>query len=169
MENVNHYVGMRNVKTALAVVISMVLANVLQKSDPFLVSTAALLTMQSTVSKGVKVGKDRVLGTVVGAVIGIIMAMIKPGSILLIFVGIVILISVLNVLKWQEAIAIACIVFCSVTFNLEIKDTVGYAISRTIDTTIGIIVSLGINHIIVPPKDSPFYKKWNKIVKKCKR
>lgn len=154
----NNYIGMRNVKTGIAVVMSIIIARAFHRSEAFFVATAALLTMQSTVRKGVKVGKDRVLGTIVGAIIGVIMTMIDPGNLILIFIGIVVLISILNVLQWQEAISIACVVFCSITFNLEGKDTITYAVSRIIDTTIGILISLTINHTIVPPKDSPFHK-----------
>ena len=55
--------------------------------------------MQGSFIRGYEVGRDRLLGTIIGAVIGLIGALIAPGNLAMIFIGIVIVIFLLNVLN----------------------------------------------------------------------
>lgn len=153
-----NYIGMRNIKTALAVVVSVIIADLFNLSSAFFVATGALISMESTVKKGVKAGIYRVLGTVIGGCVGVIMYLIAPGNLMLIFFGIVILISILNFLNWHDCISIACVVFCVIMISMTDEHIVLYAFQRTFDTIIGIIIAIVINYVISPPDDSIFAK-----------
>lgn len=152
------YIGMRNIKTALSVVVSVIVADLLNLESPFFVATGALISMETTVKKGIRAGIYRVLGTVMGGIMGVIMYLIDPGNLLLIFIGIVMLISIINLLQWHDCISMACVVFCVIMISMDSNNIIHYAFQRTFDTIVGIIISIVINYVISPPKDSIFSK-----------
>lgn len=152
------YIGMRNIKTALSVVISIIVADIFNLKSAFFVATGALISMETTVKKGVKAGIYRVLGTVIGGCMGVIMYLIDPGNLFLIFLGIVLLISILNLLKWHDCISMACVVFCVIMISMTSDDIILYAFHRTFDTIVGIVIAIIINYVISPPEDSIFAK-----------
>ncbi|MEG0306615.1 MAG: aromatic acid exporter family protein [Clostridium sp.] len=156
--NLKKYVGMRNIKTALAVAVSVVISDIFKLQSPFFVATSALISMETTVKKGIHAGISRVLGTIIGGCLGVIAVLIHPGNVFLIFTGIVILITLLNLLNWQDSISIACVVFCVIMITMSSENIVFYAFQRTFDTIVGIIISIFINYIISPPVDSKFSK-----------
>ncbi|MFR1708528.1 MAG: FUSC family protein [Clostridium sp.] len=158
IENFKTYVGMRNIKTALAVAISVIVAEIFHLQSPFFVATGALISMETTVKKGINAGISRVLGTIMGGLIGIITVLIAPGNIFLLFLGTVLLITLLNILKWQDSISMACVVFCVIMITMGSENIVLYAIQRTVDTIVGIVISIIINYLISPPPDSKFAK-----------
>lgn len=152
------YIGMRNIKTALAVVIGIIVAEIFKLESSFFVATGALIAMETTVKKGIKTGIYRVLGTVMGGFMGVIMYMIIPGNLFLIFIGIVLLISILNLLQWQDCISMACVVFCVIMISMPSEHIIHYAFQRTFDTIVGIVIAIVINYVISPPEDSIFCK-----------
>lgn len=153
INTIKKYIGMRNFKTALAVAISVLFANAFSLQSPFFVATGALFSMETTVEKGIQAGVSRVLGTIMGGCIGIIMVMIDGGNIFLIFFGIIILISLLNALKLHDCISMACVVFCVIMITMTNENIFAYAIQRTVDTIFGIIIATVINYIIVKPEN----------------
>ena len=155
---IRKYIGMRNIKTAFAVVISVLVSQAFKLDSPFFVATGALFSMETTVKKGINVGISRVLGTIMGGCLGIAMVMIDEGNLALLFIGIIFLISVLNALNWQECISMACVVFCVIMINMTSENIISYAVKRTIDTIVGIVIATVINYVISPPADSRFSK-----------
>ena len=145
-------IGMRNIKTALAVTISIIIANLMKLQSPFYTAIAAIISMQSSVKASFKAGRNRMYGTILGAAIGYIFALIYPGNAFLCGAGIIIIIYLCNTFKWNQSASIACIVFLAIMINLNGKDPLLYSIYRTVDTFIGIIIAVLINYFIVPPK-----------------
>jgi uncharacterized membrane protein YgaE (UPF0421/DUF939 family) len=144
-------IGMRNVKTALSVFVCVTLYRVLSLGSPFYAAVASIISMQSSVKDSFKVGKDRLLGTFLGAVIGFLFALIAPQNPLLIGLGIVIIIYISNLLNWNNSISISGVVFISIMINLSAKTPLEYSFYRLLDTFIGISIAVLVNYFIVPP------------------
>ncbi|WP_454053080.1 FUSC family protein [Clostridium sp. Marseille-Q7071] len=159
MDSVLKYIGMRNIKTALAVTLSVATSELLHLEYPFFTAIAAVLAMQGSFIRGYEVGRDRLLGTIVGAIIGLISALIAPGNLVMIFIGIVTVIFLLNVLKWQNSSYVGCLMFCAIMLNLNGDSPYIYAFYRTLDTFIGIIIASLVNYFICPPKHIELIKK----------
>lgn len=145
-------IGMRNIKTGLAVFICVIISRLLKLEYPFYSVIAAIIAMQSSVEASFKTGKNRMLGTFVGAVIGHVFALIYHGNIILITLGVMATIHICNLLNWKNAISIACVVFVSIMLSDKSRDPLFYSINRLLDTFIGIIVALLINRFIFPPR-----------------
>lgn len=142
--------GMRNLKTAIAVLISLLIGKYVVKDDSFFIVAAAMLSMESSLVNSFEVGKNRVLGTVLGALLGMAFASWQPGSFALTSLGILLLIYVLNLMKWNKSIIIASFVFLGIMMDRSEDSVFMYALGRTVDTLIGIGVGLGVNYLIYP-------------------
>lgn len=120
---------------------------------PFYAAIASVISMQMSVEGSLKAGKNRMLGTFMGALVGFICASIMPGNIFLIGIGIVCVIYLCNLFNWEQSSSIACIVFCVIMINLKGSSPLYYSINRLLDTFLGIMVSVTVNYFIVPPGD----------------
>lgn len=144
-------IGFRNIKTAIAVFLCLVVSKILKLEYSFYAVIAAIISMESTISRSFITGKNRMLGTILGAVIGLLFALIKPESPILCAIGIVIIISLCNRLKWSKSVTIAGIVFIAIMVNMNGKNPWLYSLNRIIDTFIGITIAVLVNYFIVPP------------------
>lgn len=144
-------IGMRTVKTAIAVALTIFISQLLHLKSPIFAGIAAIITMQSSVTESFQVGKYRILGTVLGASVGLVASLIAPGNPLLIGIGIIIIIYLANLFSWKKAVSIACIVFLSIILSQEPGNRLSYSIYRTLDTFVGIIIAVLVNYFILPP------------------
>lgn len=145
-------IGMRNIKTAISVFICIILLSAFHSTFPFYACIAAVITMQSTVHNSFTTGKNRMLGTIIGAIWGLTFAIISPNNAFLISIGIVFVIYSLNLLNRKNSIIIACVVFLAIMTNLKEGTPLVYSFNRVIETFVGIFVSVLINHLIFPPE-----------------
>jgi uncharacterized membrane protein YgaE (UPF0421/DUF939 family) len=145
--------GMRNIKTAIAVVISILISSGLKMEYPFYAAIASIISMQSSVKNSYKAGRNRMLGTIVGAFIGYLCALISLGNPFLTGIGIICVIYLCNLLNWKESASIAGVVFCAIMLNLKGGSPAIYSINRIIDTFIGILVAIAVNYFVMPPKE----------------
>ena len=76
--NIRYKIGMRTIKTGLAVAVSLFIAQLMNLKSPIFVGIAAIVSMQTTVNESLVAGKNRMLATFVGAVIGLIFSYILP-------------------------------------------------------------------------------------------
>lgn len=161
-------IGMRIVKTGLAVALSAFLAIILELDSPFFAAMAALITMQGNLLDTFSMAKYRILGTIFGAGIGIIGAYIAHGNPVVLGLGIGLVIFLANKLRWNKAIAIASIVFASLMLG-EGTQIVAVSINRVIDTLVGISVAVVVNYTISRPRSQERVRKnAREMVHKCK-
>ena len=88
----------------------------------------------------------------IGAELGVaIKNAIAIASGMLIGIGIIIMISLCNKIKRPGAINITCIAFLGVTTAHAYSDPLYYALNRSCETILGIIISILVNTLITPP------------------
>lgn len=151
-------VGYRNLKTALAVFICMVLFELSGDKNPFYACIAAVICMKDTVESTFSMGKNRLIGTLLGGLIGVLFIFIVDNILflqsinsLVTAVGVIGAIYLCNIIKKPGAVTICCIVFIGIMINYDGPASYSYAIGRSIDTSIGIIIAIFINKYINPP------------------
>lgn len=150
----NSKIGQRNIKTALSVFICIMLFELIGKEvSPTYACISAIMSVQDTVENSLEKGTHRVIGTFVGSILGIAFLflgnyfqlgiLLKP---LLISLMIVLIIFFYNTFEKQESIAICSMVFIVIALNYDSNtDAYVYAIQRTFDTLVGVLVALLIN------------------------
>ena len=144
-------VGMRTIKTVLAVSFTIFISEILKLKSPFFAAIAAILAMQTSVSESLHVGKDRMYGTILGAFIALLYTLIAPENPFFIGIGTLIIIYICNLFDWKKSVSISTIVFLSITLNYKEGSRLNYAFFRTLDTLIGLIIGTLINYFIHPP------------------
>lgn len=147
-----HKLGMRTVKTALAVSITMVIANLMSLTNPFFAAIAAILCMESSVSESFSAAKDRMLGTIIGAFIAILFVQLLPINFITMGLGVLTVIYFTNIITLQNTIKISTIVFIAILLRDETINSFSYALYRTFDTFIGLFVGTVVNYFVLPHK-----------------
>ncbi|HHT96790.1 MAG TPA: hypothetical protein GXZ90_02700 [Clostridiales bacterium] len=145
-------IGMRTIKTVFAVILTLIIANIVGLNSPILAGVAAIMIMESFVSESFVTGKNRMFGTILGGLIGLIASYIAPGNYLLIAVGLIIIISICNFFGWEKAVRMAMVVFLVIVTGYGEGNQFNYAFNRTLDTLVGVIVGTAINFFIRPPR-----------------
>lgn len=153
-------IGLRTIKTGIAVALAVVVSNLLSLEYPFFVCMTAIISMDRTVLLSLQMGCNRVVGTLIGACLGVIFNYIGAGNPILCGVGIIVLITILNKLKLNGAIGIGGIVFSAIMVHIGDNSPILYGFHRTFDSLIGASISLIINMLILP------YYNVNELTKK---
>ncbi|MEG2097350.1 MAG: FUSC family protein [Pseudoflavonifractor sp.] len=159
-------VGMRTVKTAVAVMICFFIFlpfwlrvplgeyDPLRNVGPFYACIAAVICMQSSVEQSVRQGVSRVIGTILGGGVGICILAIDDLvhhpviTGLLMGAGIILTLWLCNLIKRPAACSIGCVVLCVVMLNHGGKDRYLYTLFRVLETIIGIVVAVLVNHLL---------------------
>lgn len=143
-------VGLRTIKTAFAVSLSMFIVELLNLQSPLFAGIGAVSSMQSSVSESLISGKNRILGTIVGAIIGLIFSMFLTKNYFILAIGIIFTISINNYFGWNKSLQLACYVYMG-TFLKDPDERSSYAIYRLLSTFVGIGVGTLINYFVAAP------------------
>ena len=144
-------VGLRNLKTALAVALTIFLSQILNLRSPFFAGIAAITAMQSSVSESFSSGVDRMFSTILGGIIALLFSLIAPENPFFIGLGIIIIIYLCNVFNWKQSVQLSGMVFLSIILNYEEGSRLYYAFYITVDSLFGLIVGTLINYFVLPP------------------
>lgn len=147
-------IGMRTIKTSLAVVLALLISDLLNLNSPFFASIATILAMKSSVSESLSLGKYRMLGTIFGGSAAVLFNYFIPGNIFTIGIAIIIIIYICNLLGWRKSTQLATIVFLSIIINYSEGSRLAYALDRTLATIIGLLIGTAVNYFIVPPNSN---------------
>lgn len=156
-------IGARNLKSALAIVISMLIAELFGFDTPFYAAITSVVCMQDSSENSLHMGKNRFIGTVIGAVFGSIGTLIlSVNDNLLLKIGLVFILStsviyVCTIVKLPGAVTIACIVLLGTLLLNRDFSNYYYAFHRSVETFVGVIIAIVVNHFVFPhkkPKDT---------------
>ncbi|MBU1145365.1 MAG: HAD hydrolase family protein [Firmicutes bacterium] len=168
-------IGLRNVKTAIAVLLTMlinVLLHLINPSfaitwySPFFAGIAAIYSMQSNQSSSFKQARIRSVGSIIGGIFGMSLILfyehfmlnsmtllygeIFSLTVLYLLVGIMIipLIYAMVLFKQNDFIFVATLTYLSVTISLRNNlPVIPFAINRISSTIIGVMITLLVNQV----------------------
>ena len=156
-EHYHIHIGMRIIKTALAVFICGVIGWLRERDGlNFFSMIAAVICMQKTAEATIRNSFNRVIGTAVGGAFGVAVLFVEtqlhlqelfmPLYILVCSVLIVPIIVTTLIIHKPTVTGFTCIVFLGVViYHVGDASPYAYAMDRLLDTIIGIIVALIIN------------------------
>ncbi|HEX3018436.1 MAG TPA: aromatic acid exporter family protein [Caproicibacter sp.] len=148
--------GLRIIKTGIAVTVCIVISNLLKLDQPFLAVIATVLSMGKSIDMSVRSGKNKMIGVLIGAALGcgfavLALTMHSPANAGLCGVGIIAVLYLCQLFSLNGAAALTSFAFAAVMFgSISIKPWV-YAITCAENAIIGIAISVLINLIIMPP------------------
>ncbi len=147
----DHRLGLRVIKTGIAVTVCVVISVLVRVNEPLLAVIATVMSMGKSIDMSVKSGKDKMVGALIGAAFGGVFALISPANAGLCGVGVILVLYLCHCFRLDGAGALASIVFASVMFGATGANLGQYVLACTEDALIGIAVAVIINLIIMPP------------------
>jgi uncharacterized membrane protein YgaE (UPF0421/DUF939 family) len=144
--------GMRTVKTGIAVAICILIFHYSGRGTPMIASLSAVFALREDVETTVKFGKSRILGNSIGALIAALFIFIQGqlgSSFLIELIGIPFCIMFIIIICDGIIGAIATLLI--IYFSIPNNETFIYALERVGDTFIGTFIAITINHLIRTP------------------
>ena len=150
-------IGMRTFKTWIAATVTGLVGLTPLIGNPFYALMGTIFGMQSTVANSFKMGVGRIVGTAVGAFIGFLFAYFELTSPPLIALAIAAVIIISGWLKIRHSLMITITLCLLIIFNPDREGGLfNYALFRTLDTTIGVVIGFVVNRFIAPPNHLKF-------------
>ena len=158
--------GMRTIKTTVAVMLSLAIflplealgtaegTRFIDQLGPFYACIASIVCMQSSVGATWKQGVSRLLGTLIGGLLGLLCVSVTtywghPVVLVLVCgVGTLACIYLCNVLNRPSACAISAIVCCSIMLSHSGQERYFYTVARMLETAVGILVAV-LNQVLI--------------------
>lgn len=147
--------GLRTVKTAVAVVISLALAELFGRSDGKLIFAVlgAMAAVQPTFKESWESCLTQILGVILGAITGLLLNMIPISPAITSGAGVLLVIVTYNSLGIRFSPGLACIIVVTICTDAGVHPT-SYALDRIWDTAIGLAVGMVINTLVFPYDNS---------------
>ncbi len=155
-KNSQFHIGMRNIKTALAVWFCAMIYFIIDRNPTF-VCIGAVFGMGSDMKTSKLGGGNRLFGTIIGGFLGMGLFRIyiefypeaghHPLLLLLVFIGTILLIMISQLVKWPGAIQPGSVMLSIILFNTPVDTYISYSLNRILDTAIGVVVALAINYL----------------------
>ncbi|MFT9497913.1 FUSC family protein [Anaerosolibacter sp.] len=152
-------IGMRSIKTFIAVFLSMIISSLLGFTSPLYTTLTAFFCMQSSIIESSEMASKRGIGTIIGAVFSLIYLLLVPENVYMIPFGILGIIYLCILIDKRDNIPMAGAVFLIISFGVSEEksfDTIVYVIDRVLATFVGIVIAIFVNYYIKPP--NPFEK-----------
>ena len=149
------HVGMRTIKTALATAFCAFLYYFTDRSPAF-ACIGVIFGMGANIEDAKKNGGNRLFGTIIGGVIGILLfrlylVFVPDGHYTLlmipfVFVGTVLLVMLCQAF-WIGGVQPGGVVLCILLFNTPVATYVDYAMNRIFDTAVGVVLALIVSYV----------------------
>ena len=156
--------GLRIIKTALAVLCTLLLYEVIGRSGTALAAFAAVVCMQDSLDHSIKGGVNRILGTALGGLFGVMFTAATPLSRYVVVWAVavsavlVLLMYLCNLISKPESIVISSVVYLLIVIDVRLQVPIhpfSYALDRVLDTAIGVVIAVLVNLLVFRPKQSP--------------
>lgn len=140
-------IGMKSIKIALAVIVSLMIGNLFKFESPYLMALNSVIGIQGTTYGSFYRAKDRIVGTLIGITLGLITLTFYSTGFIIPTVGVFIVIYICNALNLKTSVVQAAVVFLSL---LLFPATSASSISVVVSTTLGVGVAIFINLLLSP-------------------
>ena len=151
--------GMRTIKSALAVFLCILFFHVTDRGLPMIAALSAVFSLRQDLTTTVSFGRSRIIGNSIGGFLGIIYFLVKNYfhndflvELFLLPVLVVIVIVVSDGINNNSGIISAIATLLLFALSVPQGESSLYAIQRVLDTFIGTFIAIGINFFLRPPE-----------------
>ena len=155
IKDVNFHVGPRTIKTAAAVVLSMIIVELYGATASKLTFAmlGAMAAVQPTFKDSVESCLTQIIGVLFGAVAGVLLLLLPVHYLVATGIGLVLVITLYNALHIRFSPSLSCFLVVMICTTPGIEPMT-YAFGRIWDTAIGLSVGMLINTMIFPYDNS---------------
>lgn len=146
------HIGMRTLKTAVAVGVSMLIGYLIHSPYPPFMAIGAFGCMESSITASMQGAKNLAIGNLFAALLSMVFGVLFNGHFAFgCFIGVIIMIVLCNLLHMESnTINLACVVFCCTLVDSSSNGILWYGLLRLRDTLIGCGIALLVNMLIRP-------------------
>lgn len=151
--------GMRTIKSALAVFLCILFFHVTDRGLPMIAALSAVFSLRQDLTTTVSFGRSRIIGNSIGGFLGIIYFLVKNYfhndflvELFLLPVLVVIVIVVSDGINNNSGNISAIATLLLIALSVPQGESSLYAIQRVLDTFIGTFIAIGINFFLRPPE-----------------
>lgn len=148
-------IGLRTVKTAVAVILSMMVASLLGTSDARLIFAmlGAMNAVQPTFKESVQASLTQIIGVVFGVGVSVLLLALPIHRLVVTGIGIVLIITLYNALHITFSPGVPCLLLVILCTTDGIAP-ISYGLGRVWDTALGVAVGMVINMLVFPYDNS---------------
>lgn len=151
IKNKKFHIGFRTLKTAVAVVLAMLLVTSYGTTTSRLIFAmlGAMAVMEPTLKDSIGSCLTQIFGVFFGAVAGVLLMLLPVNPLVATGIGIVLVITIYNLLHIRFSPTLPCLMVVIICTTPDIQPF-AYAMGRLWDTAIGLGVGLIINSLVFP-------------------
>lgn len=155
MKRRRFHVGLRTVKTSVAIVAAMILVEPYGATSARLIFAmlGAMAAVQPTFKESLEACVTQTAGVIFGALAGVLLAALPTGPLTSVLLGVIFIITVYNMLPSAFSPSLPCFILVMVCTDAEMAP-IAYALGRIWDTAIGLGVGMIINMAVFPYDNS---------------
>ena len=150
---VNRRVLVHSARTAVAAVVSLVVARALGLPEAYWATITTLIIMQSTLGAALAVSEQRFAGTALGAVMGALLTTYFASNLIVFGLGVFVIGLICAALRLEDAYRLASVTLAIVMLFAHTKQAWIVAAHRFIEVSVGIAVGLALTALW--PGDEP--------------
>ena len=145
------HIGLRTVKTAVAIIIAMILVEPYGATSSRLIFAmlGAMAAVQPTFRESLETCVSQTVGVIVGIATGILFLALPTGPLSSVLIGVILIIAFYNMFYPSASPSLPCFILVMTCTDAEMAP-VSYAIGRIWDTAIGLGVGMLINMLVFP-------------------
>ncbi len=151
MQRIKNPIGLRTLKTAVAVIAAMAIVDYLGTSSSKLIFAmlGAMAAVQPTFKESVESCLTQIVGVLFGALAGVLLRLLPVPTLVQTGIGIVMVITLYNLFHIRFSPSLPCFVVVMICTTPDVQP-LEYAVGRTWDTAIGLGVGMLINTLVFP-------------------
>ena len=155
LKKFNIHIGLRTLKTAAAVIISMLLVDRFGTTTSKLIFAmlGAMAAVQPTFKESWESCLTQIVGVLFGAVLGVLLLYLPIPRLAVAGIGVVLVITLYNAFRIRFAPGLPCLIVVMLCVTPDIQPF-SYALGRIWDSAIGLAVGMAINMLIFPYDNS---------------
>lgn len=148
-------VGPRTLKTALAVIVAMLIVESYGATTSKLIFAmlGAMAAVEPTFNESVASCLTQIVGVLFGALVGVLLRLLPLHQLVATGIGIILVIVLYNCLRIRFSPSLPCFIVVTMCTSPEIQPW-AYAVGRIWDTAIGLSVGMVINTLVMPYDNS---------------
>ncbi|MBR3810895.1 MAG: FUSC family protein [Agathobacter sp.] len=151
------HIGKRTFKSALAVLISLIIVSMfgtsVATSKMVFAFLGAMAAMENTFKQSLEACWTQIVGMILGAIMAALLSILPVPALIQVFIGVLLIIIIYNVLGLKYSPNLPCLVVLMSCMNEDVYPF-AYAMGRLWDTAIGLAIGMTINVLILPYDNS---------------
>lgn len=144
-------VGARVLKTGVAIVLALFVAQMLNAPAPVFAGIAAVFAIQPSIYRSYLTILEQIQGNLIGAITAVIFGLMFGHQLVAIGIAAIIVISIMIKLKLDKAISLALVTLIAI-MEIQGDDFLMFAIIRFGTVMIGVFAAFIVNLIFLPPR-----------------